>query len=85
MSTLHCLRIQNTIVCGAAVLAAALLLIISLVKYGKGRHPWMDNFKWLALGSVALTIWPIVRKAWSALRVKVCVYAFAHVCVHLWM
>ena len=56
-----------------AVLAAAALLILSLIKYASdaGAHAWLDNFKWLALGSIVLTGFPILKKALSALLIKV--------------
>lgn len=62
------------------MLLATLLLIISLLKFAKSRHAWMDNFKWLALGSIVLTGFPILKKALSALVIKV-IILLTHACL----
>lgn len=40
----------------------------------------MDNFKWLALGSIVLTGFPILKKALSALVIKV-IILLTHACL----
>jgi Cd2+/Zn2+-exporting ATPase len=49
------------------VVLSGLLMIISMVSYGSSPE-YLDHFKWVALGSVAVGIPPILRKAWIALR-----------------
>jgi copper chaperone CopZ len=46
------------------------LLIISLFHYLSGplNAPWLENFKWIALGAVALCLPRIALKAFGALR-----------------
>jgi Cd2+/Zn2+-exporting ATPase len=52
------------------VSVSIVLLIISLFHYLSGplNAPWLENFKWIALGAVALCLPRIALKAFGALR-----------------
>lgn len=69
----HCLQTNRSWMPPPLTLLSLALLLLSLLKYlsGPTGADWLEQFKWIALGSVACGAYPIVRKAWGALRNKV--------------